>query len=404
MEVAAQVAREELERLLGSKTFSTSESHRRLLQYLGEKTLAGEADGLKEYTIGLEAFHKPHTYDPRQDSIVRLHMGRLRQKLMAYYQTEAPEAGVRVSLPKGIFRLEFSERAAEPVAAPSREWIWRGALGVALVWALLASVGWWRAHRAQVPAAARWSRELEELWTPFLESKRPLLLCLGTPLFVRVPALGFFRDPRVNSMAEAEKSERLGAVRGASDILPSYAFTGAGEASAVYAVTRLLAGHKPEMSITRSNLLSWQQVVDNDVVFLGPPKFNQQLQAAPMMQDIVIEANGIRNLKPANGEPEFLEDRIVVGPTAEGVTHALISRIPGLSGEGDFLVMGGNASPDTYAAAEWMTSVARAGELTRRLRGADGKLPQYFQVVIRVEFKQGIPVSSSYVYHHGLKR
>jgi hypothetical protein len=80
----------------------------------------------------------------------------------------------------------------------------------------------------------------------------------------------------------------------------------------------------------------------------------------------------------------------------------LISRTPGLSGKGDLLVIGGNASPDTFAAAEWLTDPARARELVHRLRTTNGSIPRYFQAVIRVSFKQGIPVQSSYVFHHVL--
>src|SRR5437762_10678606 len=107
MDVAVDEVRAQVERLIRSKVFETSEVHRRLLQYLADKTLKGEADRLKEYTIGLEAFGKPDSYDPRHDSIVRLQVGRLRQKLTAYYQTEAAADDVLISLPKGAFKLNF---------------------------------------------------------------------------------------------------------------------------------------------------------------------------------------------------------------------------------------------------------------------------------------------------------
>src|SRR5215208_2305270 len=106
------VARAQVERLIGSKTFEASDVHRRLLHYLSEKALAGEADRLKEYTIGIEAFGKPETYDPKQDSIVRLQIGRLRQKLAVYYQSEASGDPVLVTLPKGAFKLNFEPYAA----------------------------------------------------------------------------------------------------------------------------------------------------------------------------------------------------------------------------------------------------------------------------------------------------
>lgn len=410
MAVEVEAARGQVERLLRSKTFETSEVHRRLLLYLAEKTFSGEAERLKEYTIGLEAFGKPSSYDPRHDSIVRLQTGRLRQKLLAYYQTEAAGDTLLVSLPKGAFKLSFeplpSGAAAVPMPHSRRTVLILGlALAAALIWAALATAGFLRLRREAAPAAARWSPDLEKLWAPFLESQRPFLVCLGTPLFVRFPNFGFFRDPKANDWQEMERSERVMAVRralGDRDILPWYAFTGAGEASAAFQVAKLLSSRKRQLLLTRSNLLSWQQIVDNDVVFVGPPKFNRQLQAATLTQDIVVEPEGIRNLKPKPGEPAFLRDVIVAGASSEGATHALISRTPGLSGVGELLVIAGNASSDTFAAAEWLTQPQRAKELVERLRGASAEVPRYFQVVLRVEFKQGIPVRSGYVFHHVL--
>jgi hypothetical protein len=413
LDVDPALARAQIERLIGSKTFEASDVHRRLLQFLAEKALSGEADRLKEYTIGIEAFGKPETYDPKQDSIVRLQVGRLRQKLAVYYQSEASGDPILVTLPKGAFKLNFEPyagavgSAAVEEARPGRwtRWIAIG-LVVLTIWAVAATVLAIRARRLAAPIAERWSPELEELWQPILESKRSLLVCLGTPLFVRFPGYGFFRDPKANDWQEIEKSDRIRSTRkalGVTELLPSYNFTGAGEASAAFQIGGLLATRKQDLLLTRSSILSWQQIGDSDVVFLGPPKFNLQLQAAAMTQDIVIEADGIRNLKPAPGEPAFLEDKLVAGRTAEGETHALISRTSGPSGAGELLTIAGNASPDTMAAAEWLTQPWHAKELVGKLRGASGTMPRHFQVVLRVMFKQGIPVQSSYVFHHVLK-
>ena len=115
-------ARAQIERLLLSKTFETSEAHRRLLAYLAEKSLSGEADRLKEYAVGIDAFGKPASYDPQEDSIVRTHAGRLRCKLREYYEIEGKADPISVELPKGGFRLVFRPRsevsAAQAVHAP----------------------------------------------------------------------------------------------------------------------------------------------------------------------------------------------------------------------------------------------------------------------------------------------
>src|SRR5215467_278168 len=121
-DIEAGAAREQVDRLVQSKTFQNSEVHRRLLQYLAERTLTGDADRLKEYTVGLEAFGKPPTYDPKHDSIVRLQMGRLRQKLAVYYQSEANGDPILVTLPKGAFKLAFEPQQGPPaVEAPPSE-------------------------------------------------------------------------------------------------------------------------------------------------------------------------------------------------------------------------------------------------------------------------------------------
>jgi hypothetical protein len=409
MTVELEAVRAQIDRLVQSKSFETSEVHRRLLQYLAEKSLTGDADRLKEYTIGLEAFSKPPTYDPKHDSIVRLQVSRLRQKLAAYYQNEANGDPVLVSLPKGAFKLNFEPVQLEPEAAPATvpepgkgALFLKLALAVVGIWAIAATILLARTARL-APAVDPWTADLEALWAPTLASHRSMVVCLGTPLFVRFPNLGFFRDPKVNDWAEIEKSERLSAARNAlgnKEVIASYNFTGAGEASAAFLLARLLSTRKKDLLLTRSSIVSWQQIIDEDVIFIGPPKFNLQLQAAAMKQDIVIEPDGIRNLKPRAGEPVYLPDQLVPGKSSEGETHALISRTPGLSGVGGLLTIAGNASPDTFAAAEWLTQPLRARELVKHLRTPSGEIPRYFQVVIKVGFKQGIPVESSYVFHH----
>src|SRR5579864_982415 len=120
----------QVRRILQSKAFRISEVHRNLLQYLAEKSLSGTADSLKEYTVGLDVFSKPASFDPRQESVVRMHTARLRQKLAEYYRTEGIDDPVIIDLPKGGFKITFETRpqavlpppppAPVPVELPAR--------------------------------------------------------------------------------------------------------------------------------------------------------------------------------------------------------------------------------------------------------------------------------------------
>lgn len=86
--VSADQARAELESVLASPAFTRCPRLGRLLTYLGTKTLAGEADQIKEYTIGIDVMDRPSSFDPTEDAIARVEVHRLRKRLREYYEKE----------------------------------------------------------------------------------------------------------------------------------------------------------------------------------------------------------------------------------------------------------------------------------------------------------------------------
>lgn len=149
--------RAELDRLLASKGFATAGRLSKLLRYTVDKTLAGETDQLKEYSVGIEVFERDEKYDPRLDSIVRVEAGRLRTKLDEYYNGEGTGSPVRISLPRGGYSAQFQsaparEGSGEPgrdlagaavgrEGGPHRSWA-TIPLGVGLFCAIAAMVVW----------------------------------------------------------------------------------------------------------------------------------------------------------------------------------------------------------------------------------------------------------------------
>lgn len=115
--VAAEAVRVELDRVLASRGFANAGRLSRLLRHVVEKTLAGEGDQLKEYSVGMEVFDRDEKYDPRVDSIVRVEAGRLRSRLEEYYGADGAGDAVRISLPRGAYVAQFEDRIAALVGA-----------------------------------------------------------------------------------------------------------------------------------------------------------------------------------------------------------------------------------------------------------------------------------------------
>jgi len=92
---ATELTREHLEDLLRSNSFQRSAKLSRLLRRLVEPTLAGASQPIKEQILGIEVFDRPTDWDPQTDSIVRVHVNRLRLTLRSYYADQNPPPPVR---------------------------------------------------------------------------------------------------------------------------------------------------------------------------------------------------------------------------------------------------------------------------------------------------------------------
>jgi TolB-like protein len=114
-----------LQRLLASPAFSVSSRRGQLLKYLVEHTLAGDGDKVSEYSIGLDVFQKPSSFDPRIESVVRTEFSRLRQRLKEYYADDGRGDPIVIDFPQRSYAATFefpkpAATGADSVAAAAR--------------------------------------------------------------------------------------------------------------------------------------------------------------------------------------------------------------------------------------------------------------------------------------------
>lgn len=83
-----------------------------LLRYLVSEELAGRGDRLKAYAIATEVLGRTSSFDPSQDSIVRVEVARLRRALDYYYATEGRAEALRITIPRGGYRPLIGQEGA----------------------------------------------------------------------------------------------------------------------------------------------------------------------------------------------------------------------------------------------------------------------------------------------------
>jgi TolB-like protein/Tfp pilus assembly protein PilF len=111
--------RAHLAEVLASAAFSKADRISRFLRYVVEESLEGRGSQISEYSIGVEIYDRPRTFDTRLDSIVRVEAGRLRSKLREYYDGEGASSSIRMDLPKGGYLPVFRERQAPSSTLPA---------------------------------------------------------------------------------------------------------------------------------------------------------------------------------------------------------------------------------------------------------------------------------------------
>jgi hypothetical protein len=263
---------------------------------------------------------------------------------------------------------------------------------------------------------------MEAFWQPFTQGDRPLVLAVGVPLFVGLRGCCFFRELGTNRWDEAIQTEKFQSVTkalGNPGLFDGRSYTTVGQAKSVMLLGGLLGQRIPKILFTKSNELSWQQLSDNNAIFIGSRNLFDLLSALPVKPEIVMEQTGVRVLHPSKGEPAFIPEGKIGsnGFVADGEElHDLISVLPGPQGKGLVGVFTGslgaasfaaaNTRPEGFAASmgagslpavEYATNPATMEELFNRMKDKTGRIPKYFQVALGVKFKGGVPVSSHYV-------
>lgn len=104
--------RQALKAVLDSPRFKKNPRLTNLLEYICQKYFEGDTEGIKEYSIAADVFHRPETFDQTTDSIVRVEVYRLRKKLRAFYDAEGADQPIEIVVATGHYLPEFVDRVA----------------------------------------------------------------------------------------------------------------------------------------------------------------------------------------------------------------------------------------------------------------------------------------------------
>ncbi len=395
----------QVERIVHSPVLHSSESLCKLLRYLVQKTLEQPGVALKEYQIATEVFGRSESFDPRLDSTVRVQTGRLRSKLAEFYAAEGAGDEVIIEIPKGSYLVtvtyrEAPERQEEPAAKPevvtataaavrpaSSEAWWRNVafvlVGVlSLTLGALAYVVLRSESAAPRPGVGSLPAPLRAFWSPYLQHSEDPLVVFSNAAFVGRPETGLrYLNPATDSLVKAQDH-----------------YTGVGEVLAIHALDRVFFTLARPLQVKRGQLLSLDDLKNNDVIFVGSPSENLVLTEIPSTTDFVFgrAPSGPRkgDLAIFNTRPQPGEQESYFAPAEPPITddYAVIALRNGLNASRWELILARTTTLGTQAAVEYVTHERSIETLESRI--AHWQPGALFEALLHVTITRGVPVRS----------
>ena len=408
MGASAERARSAVEELLASETLGRSEQLKSFLRYVCERTLAGHGKEINEYSVAVEALGRPAGFSPGEDSSVRRSAYELRQKIQKYYETERPDAPIRVELPKGSYTPRFVEVAHSVPPSPGGSnrltWILALCLAASILISIALAV-------FRTPGRARADSTVREAWEPLASGAGQVLISMATTFhlivrpYMTVVAEGLPKYPAPPELYPLFRQHRPLApgVELSMHPVDNSVQMGHAQALAIASTTLSLLG-VPYQTLPE-RIASPPALRGRSVILIGDPQNSNTveqarknapltLEFAPGVQDVVVrERAGAHTVWAGKRGPDKRYTEV----------YGLISMLRGEGSAGRALIFSGMTSVGTNGAAEFFSRPEGLKLLRQKLAESGiSKFPAEYQVVVRCASNDTLLLSTEYVTHRVL--
>jgi len=114
-----QLVRAALDELLAWDELERSTQLADFLRYIVEAAIRGDEQKIKAYSIAVDVFGRPSSFDPQADPIVRVQGGRLRILLDRFYAEHRNKVPLRIRMPVGRYVPKFESAPILPPNLPN---------------------------------------------------------------------------------------------------------------------------------------------------------------------------------------------------------------------------------------------------------------------------------------------
>jgi hypothetical protein len=429
----------ELERVLNSQAFRSSDRSRQFLAYVVHNSLAGQIDNLKERSIGVEVFHRKADYATGEDPVVRISAGEVRKRLEQYYGSAPPDTTLRIEIPRGSYAPEFrwtsrsgsdlgsvtpnGQLAAQPdhagvasipeLSRPIREAskhsenVRRMSSGLLIAILIIVTltfgcISMWIQLRALHRSLSEWRYKpaLRALWSEFLDSNLDTDVVTEDSSYLLLQSISKQRFS-LQDYLNQDYLSRIQVPNSTDDLRTALGLISSkdlGRADDIKLVQRIVAldplgsklhsysarAYTPALASTHNMILvggalsnPWAELFDNRMNFISDSKGVNATQTV------------IMNRVPAAGEQQTYAPIYTEKPTVE---YCSVAYLPSPNHNGRILVIEGTSWVATDAGVEFLLSEDQLSAFQKKIHATE--FP-YFNVLLKTTKVSNTPLGTA---------
>lgn len=388
--------------IINSITFSHASKYKDLLKFLFEEYENGQHP--KEIDIAQHVFQRDKSFNPTEDTIVRVSMHKLRKKLDNYYQDEGKCESLRLKIPKGHYNLLFQtadkKRTDNSSVHKRPKYLWLGICFSLIIIIVILTTAYFNIK-------SQWNQvtpiqKNNAIWKEFIDTDTPTLLTMGTLFFYQYtdPISNrqlMIRDVQINSTDEfnAMLNSENQSISEYDPHSPNPYFDRS-NVWPILSILPLLHNHQVHTMLRQSRFINPDEIHQNNIIFLGNIKthgvfkhFMDQTSFKfginpPFVQYITDQQDTIK-LTPDIKLTSFHED------------YGMVTKIPGPSENFIMIFTDFDASANS-GAARFFTSKKSLDRLIKLFKDKYGKMPKYFEVLFKTKGLNRTEISTEIVH------
>ena len=390
-----------LDCVLASDTLRRAPKLKALLAYLAEHSFRHHPEALTEQQVGMSVFGRAAGYNASEDSVVRVQVRNLRERLANYFANEGASEPLVLVIPKGRYRLEFCGRgeapiaetdarpAAQPAPSTSRWWTkpaWAAALA-AMVTAPVAIIVYSYAT-ANVARSVAANPILDSLFSP---GKNTLVVCEDMAM-----VMAYFLRGRPMPLAEysalgartldlqGELTNDLSRQR-MEYLIANGRVINQGNATFSTRLWRSFPHLAERALFKHARDLQLREMRAAHTILFGAQPSNPWVDLYEESLNFQLEPLVLRNTRRpfGNRHPEPGE-KTRYGDAQDGDTrtYARIALLPNFEGKTRTLILTGMSGAETEAAASFLLAPDFTDRLPAPLRSRLNPIPEYVEILL----------------------